>query len=426
MTAQEAKQYLLYGPWPGHPHSLAPIRALMNALGNPQAGLKCVHVAGTNGKGSACAMLESILRAAGYKTGLYTSPHLQDFSERIRVNGKKVSGAALVRAAERVRAVAGQIGEPLTAFDAITAAAFLVFAEANCEIVVLEVGLGGTWDATNVIDQSECSLIMNLGLDHTALLGDTVEQIAAEKAGILKPGGAAALYPPPTDAAEDLIAGRCRELGVSLRLADFDELETLDDSPAGQVFCYCDDTPLSIPLMGDHQLRNAAVVLEAVELLRERGWRISDRALESGLASTVWPARMEIAGTEPWFVIDGGHNPQCAVALAENWAYYWPEGRRVLLVGMMADKDVEGFLRPLAPLADAIVCTAPAGSRAMTPEALGALARPYKKPVLLCSTAQEAAETAKRAAGRDGCVLGCGSLYLAGELREVLGLEEGL
>lgn len=423
MTAEEAKQYLLYGPWPGHPHSLAPIRALMAALGDPQNALRCVHIAGTNGKGSASAMLERVLRAAGYKTGLFTSPHLQDFSERIRVDGVPVSDAALTAAAERVKDAAGRIDQPLTAFDAMTAAAFLVFAAAGCSAVVLEVGLGGAYDATNVIPAPDCALIMNIGLDHTAVLGDTVEQIAAEKAGIIKPGGAVALYQPESEAVEDRIAARCREAGASLRVADFDELETLSDSREGQVFRYCDGPPLTLPLLGDHQQRNAAVVLEAVEVLRERGWDINDDAVETGLAATVWPGRLELAGRAPFFVLDGGHNPQCAEALSANWDYYFPGGRKVLLLGMMADKDAAGFLAPLAPLADAVVCTAVESERALAPAALGALLEPYHKPVLLCPDLRDAVETAKRSASPEGSVLACGSLYLAGALRTLLGLE---
>jgi len=399
------------------------MRALMRELGDVQEGLRCVHVAGTNGKGSACAMLERVLRRAGYKTGLYTSPHLQDFSERIRINGKPVSDAALVRAAERVQAAAARIDLPLTAFDAMTAAAFLVFAEARCTAVVLEVGLGGRFDATNVIPTPDCAVIMNIGLDHTALLGGTVEEIAAEKAGIIKPGGAVALYQPEDEAVEDLIAEVCRDRGASLRIADFDELETISDSREGQEFCYIDETPLSLPLMGSHQQRNAAVVLEAVEILRERGWKISDKALEEGLAATVWPARMELAARDPWVILDGGHNPQCAEALAENWDYYFPEGKKVLLLGMMADKDAEGFAGILVPLADAVVCTAPRSPRALPPEALAEKLAGFEKPTFRCDTAAEAMETAMRLAGRDGSVLACGSLYLAGELRGYFGLE---
>lgn len=423
MTGEEAKRFLLYGPWPGHPHSLEPIRALMCALGDPQAALRCVHVAGTNGKGSASAMLERILRAAGFRTGLYTSPHLQDFSERIRLDGQPVSDEALIRASEQVRDAAARIAQPLTAFDAMTAAAFLVFAEAGCEIAVLEVGLGGAYDATNVIGVPDCALIMNIGLDHTAVLGDTVEQIAAEKAGIIKPGGAVALYQPESEAVEDLIAARCRAVGASLRVADFDELETVSDGRSGQVFRYCDGPPLRLPLLGDHQQRNAAVVLEAVELLRERGWAISDAALEAGLAATVWPGRLELADRLPFFVIDGGHNPQCASALAANWDYYFPSGRKVLLLGMLADKDVPGFLAQLAPLADTVVCTAPDSDRALPPAELAALLRPYGKPVLLCPDPAEAVDCARRAAGLEGSVLACGSLYLAGALRTALGME---
>jgi dihydrofolate synthase/folylpolyglutamate synthase len=232
-----------------------------------------------------------------------------------------------------------------------------------------------------------------------------------------------ALYQPESEAVEDLIAARCRAVGASLRVADFDELETVSDGRSGQVFRYCDGPPLRLPLLGDHQQRNAAVVLEAVELLRERGWAISDAALEAGLAATVWPGRLELADRLPFFVIDGGHNPQCASALAANWDYYFPSGRKVLLLGMLADKDVPGFLAQLAPLADTVVCTAPDSDRALPPAELAALLRPYGKPVLLCPDPAEAVDCARRAAGLEGSVLACGSLYLAGALRTALGME---
>ena len=423
MTAEEAKAYLLYGPWPGHPHSLAPIRALMAALGNPQASLPCVHVAGTNGKGSACAMTERILRAAHLRTGLYTSPHLQDFSERIRLDGRKVSDDALIRAAERVKAAAAAISEPLTAFDAMTAAAFLVFAEAGCDVAVLEVGLGGAYDATNVIPTPDCALLMNIGLDHTEVLGDTVEQIAAEKAGVIKPGGAVALYAPEAPSVEALVRRVCRDRGAALAVADFSRLEVMDEGRAGQRFRYRGGPVLTLPLPGEHQRRNAAVVLEGIALLRRRGWTIPDAAVAEGLARTVWPARLELAARSPDFLIDGGHNPQCAEALAKSWPAWPAAGRRVLLLGMLSDKDAAGFAARLVPLADAVVCTAPVSPRALAPEALAALVEGCGKTAQLCPGAREALEAARRAAGPDGCVLACGSLYLAGELRDLFGLE---
>lgn len=423
MTAQEALNYI-YSPARTGAPSLAPMRAVMAQLGDVQNGLRFVHVAGTNGKGSTSAMLESVLRAAGYRTGLFTSPHLLRFSERIRVCDAEIPDADLAAAAERVRAAEAACGGTLTVFERTTAAALLHFAAQRCDVVVLEVGLGGRFDATNIIESPDCAVITNIGLDHTALLGDTVEQIAREKAGIIKPGCAVAMYEPEQDTVAAEVAAVCRARGASLRIADFDELEVLDDGLEGQTFCYCDDTPLRLPLLGDHQTRNAAVALEAVEILRERGWeKLTDEAVERGLAAVRWPARFERVAREPDFIIDGGHNPQCAAALAENLDYYFPDTRRVLLLGMLADKDAAGFCAVLAPKADAFVCVAPESGRALSAEALAALLAPCGKPAVCCETAAEAVETAKRAAGRRGMVCAAGSLYLAGALRECFGLE---
>ena len=423
MTAQEALKYINSPARVGAP-TLEAMRALMARLGDVQNTLRFVHVAGTNGKGSTAAMIESMLRAAGYRTGLFTSPHLLRFSERIRVNGAEIADAALAAAAERVRAAETALGRQLTVFERTTAIAMLHFAAQRCDIVVLEVGLGGRFDATNVIGSPDCAVITNIGLDHTALLGDTVEQIALEKAGIIKPGCAVAMYEPEHDAVAVEVAAVCRDRGASLRIADFDEIEVLDDGLDGQIFCYCDDRPLRLPLPGDHQTRNAAVALEAVEILRERGWkRLTDEAVEHGLAAVRWPARFELAAREPAFVIDGGHNPQCAAALAENLDYYFPDTRRVLLLGMLADKDAAGFCAALAPLADAFVCVAPESPRALAAEELAALLTPWEKPVFCCGSAAEAAETARKAAGRGGMVCAAGSLYLAGALRKHFGLE---
>ena len=422
MTSEEAIQYLNSPPWhaAGAP-TLDNIRALLARLGDPQKRLRFVHVAGTNGKGSICAMLAGILRAAGYKTGLFTSPHLVCFHERIRIDGACIGDGALADLTETVKAAAEALGAPLTVFELITAVGFLYFAREKCDVVVLEVGLGGRFDATNVIDTPDCAVIANIGLDHTAILGGTLEQIAAEKAGIIKPGGAVALYEPEDDGVLDVIAGVCREKGASLRLADFGELEVLRDGLDGQTFCYCDDTPLRLPLPGDHQLRNAATALEAVEILRERRWRISAEAVEQGLAQVRWPARFELVAERPYFIVDGGHNPQCAAAIAENVTYYFSDRRRVLLIGMLRDKDADGFLDSVAPAADAFVCAAPESARALPAAELGEKLRRYEKPVFVCATAQEAVETARAAAGTDGAVCACGSLYLAGELLELFG-----
>lgn len=424
MTYEEALQYIHSVDWRGAKPGLHRIRELMEKMGNPQNKLSFVHVAGTNGKGSTCAMLESILRAAGYRVGLFTSPYLRVFGERIRVNGELISDSELAEITAYVKGFADAMADRPTEFELVTAIGFEYFFRKKCRIVVLEVGLGGRLDATNVIESPACAVITNLGLDHTEVLGGTIERIAAEKAGIIKPGTAVAMYQCEDEAAIAAVAAVCREQGASLRVADFDELEVLSDGLDGQVFCYCGGRPLSLPLLGDHQSRNACVALEAVEILRERGYkRLTDEAVEVGLAAAKWPARFEIVSDRPYFVVDGGHNPQCAAAVAENLDYYFPDTRRVLLIGMLRDKDVEGFTGLLAPVADAFVCVEPESPRAMAPAELGERLKKYQKPVFVCGSIPEGVKTAAGAAGKDGVVCSVGSLYMVGAVRACFGLE---
>ncbi|MGN1001997.1 MAG: bifunctional folylpolyglutamate synthase/dihydrofolate synthase [Oscillospiraceae bacterium] len=424
MTYEEALEYIHSVDWRGARPGLHRIRELMEKMGDPQKKLRFVHVAGTNGKGSTCAMLDAILRAAGYKTGLFTSPYLRFFGERIRVNGACIADDELAEITAYVKSFADTMADRPTEFELVTAIGLEYFARKKCRVVVLEVGLGGRLDATNVIDSPDCAVITNLGLDHTEVLGDTIEKIALEKAGIVKPGTAVAMYPCQDESAISAVAAVCRERGASLRVADFDELEVLSDGLEGQTFCYCDDRPLYLPLLGDHQSRNACVALEAVEILRERGYKkLSDEAVEQGLANTRWPARFEIVSEKPYFVVDGGHNPQCAAAVAENLDYYFEGQRRVLLIGMLRDKDVEGFTDRVAPVADAFVCVEPESPRAMPAAELGKVLKKYEKPVFVCGSIPEGVRTAMGAAGRDGVVCSVGSLYMVGAVRACFGLE---
>ena len=397
------------------------MRALCAALGNPQEKTKFIHVAGTNGKGSTCAMLDSILRAAGHKTGLYTSPYIHRFNERIRIDGECIGDDELVSLAQLVREKCA--GLEYSQFEFVTAMAFEHFARKKCKFVVLETGLGGRLDPTNVITEPLCTVITAIGLDHTAVLGDTIINIAQEKAGIIKDGCPLAFYPSEDEEVVSLIARTCREKGSALRMAEFDEIEVLADGLEGQVFCYCDDTPLTLPLLGDHQTRNAAVVLETVELLREMGVRIKPEALEKGLAETVWPARFELVSEKPYVIVDGGHNVQCAEAIAANLDYYFEDTRKVLLLGMMRDKDCEGVVENLAPLADAFVCVAPDAPRALPASELAKMLGKYQKPTFTAQSVAEGVKTAVGAAGKNGMVCACGSLYIVGEVREYFGKE---
>ena len=394
--------------------------ALLHRLGDPQEKLRFVHIAGTNGKGSCAAMTASVLRAAGYRTGLFTSPYLFRFNERMQINGEPIGDEELAALVTQIRPIADAMEDHPTEFELMTAVALLWYLRERCEIVVLEVGLGGRLDATNVIGAPEAAVIMNIGLDHTAVLGDTVEQIAAEKAGIVKPGCAVALYP-QTPEAEAVVRERCEAVGASLRVADLTQLQGEFDSLEGQVFRYR-GASYAIPLLGEHQLRNAAVVLEVAEILREKGWKLPHEAVEHGLYAVSWPARFELLRAEPPFVVDGGHNPQCAMTVAESLLRYFPDRRRVLLVGVLADKDYEGLFDILDVAADAYFCVTPASARALPADRLAAFLSRYGKPVTVCPDIPAGVEAASAAAGEDGVACAVGSLYMAGAVRACFGL----
>ena len=403
--------------------TLERMERLMSLLGNVQGSLRFVHVAGTNGKGSVCAMTESILRAAGYSTGLYTSPYLRRFNERIRVGGECVSDGEIAWAAGKIAALGSALPEGLSEFEIDTAMAFLIFAKRKCRVVVLETGLGGRFDATNIIGAPDCAVITNIGLDHTKILGSTLAEIASEKAGIIKEGGTVVLYEPDSGEVRREIVSRCREKGASLRIADFEEIEPLGDGIYGQSFSYCMGEELFLPLLGDHQLKNAAVCLECIEVLREKRYKISDEAVKEGLEAVKWPARFELVSEKPYFIVDGGHNVQGAETAAENLEFYFADERRVLLVGIMADKDVEGFVNAVSPVGDAFVCVAPPSPRALSAEKLAGLFSGAGKPVFVCESIANGVETAIRAAGEKGVVCALGSLYMAGDIRAYFGLE---
>ena len=420
MDYREALAYIDGVSWLGSRPGLARVTALLEKLGDPQKELKFVHIAGTNGKGSCAAMTASVLRAAGYRTGLFTSPYLFRFNERMQINGEPIADETLAALVTEIRPIADAMADHPTEFELMTAVALLWYRRERCDIVVLEVGLGGRLDATNVIGAPEAAVIMNIGLDHTAILGDTVEKIAAEKAGILKPGCDVALYQ-QSAGVEAVVREKCAEAGAKLHIADFSQLVPAFDSLEGQVFSYR-GVPYAIPLLGEHQLKNAAVVLEVVEILRARGWELPQDAVEHGLYAVSWPARFELVRAEPPFVVDGGHNPQCAETVAANLRRYFPGLRHVLLVGVLADKDYPALFDILDTAADAYVCVTPDSARALPAEKLAGYLARYGKPVTVCGDIPAGVEAASAAAGGNGAVCAVGSLYMAGAVRACFGL----
>ena len=415
MDYKEALAYLNAVEFFGSKPGFARMTAMLDALGNPHRGMKFVHVAGTNGKGSCAAMTASILKAAGYKTGLYTSPYLYRFNERMQINGKEIEDDVLAELVTRIKPIAEAMEDHPTVFELMTVTALLWYKEAGCDIVVLEVGLGGRLDATNVIAAPECAVIMNIGLDHTEILGDTLEQIAFEKAGILKPGTEAVLFQ-QTQSVTEVVQKRCDELGITLHIPDFDAIKVEFDSLYGQTFTYKGES-YALPLLGAHQLKNAATVLEVVEVLRGRGWKLEQSDVEHGLYAVHWPGRFELLSEEPLFVVDGGHNPQCALTVRDNLLRYFPDKRRILLLGVLRDKDYPALTEILNEAADEYICITPDSHRALPAGELADFLNRYNKPVAVCDSIRDGVSLALDRSDEGSVVCAVGSLYSVGEIR---------
>ena len=391
---------------------LSRTRELLHMLGDPQDKLKFVHIGGTNGKGSTSAMIESVLRNAGYKTGLFPSPYLEEFRERIRVGGKKISEADLCRITEKVKAAADTMEDDPSHFEIVTAIGMIYFSEMKCDIVVLEVGLGGEFDATNIIKAPEVSVLTNIGFDHTDYLGTTLEEIARTKSGIIKSGSPVVLYPNVAEVT-DVVSEICAERGCELTIADFKRMEPLDTKISGQTFAW-DGKKIKLSLLGDYQMRNAALALTVIEILQKKGWKISEEDIMNGMASVKWPARFELLGANPAFILDGGHNSQCAAAIAESLDRYMPDMKLTFVIGMLRDKDYENALDILLPYASKCYCLTPDSNRAIYAEDLAEIIRSKGVEAEVFSSAEEAVE---RCFVNRESALAFGSLYMAGDVR---------
>ena len=388
-------------------------------MGNPEKKLKFVHIAGTNGKGSTAAMTASILSKAGYRTGLYTSPYIYRFHERIQVDGVEISDEDLTEITEYVKPLADSMAQSPTEFELVCCIAFEYFYRKKCDIVVLEVGMGGAWDATNVIEVPEVAVITNIGLDHTEYLGDTVEKIAETKSGIFKPHGHAVVYR-STPSVEAVYERVCAERDVSLRKADFDGLVLKAHTLEGQVFDCGSRKNLVLPLLGDHQLHNASVVLSIADTLIGEGWKISEQNIYDGIREVRWPGRFDIVCRKPLFIIDGGHNPQCIEALVKNIRDYLAGKKVIALTGVLADKDYADMYKPVMPLVDRFVCITPPNPRKLEAEQLAQYLQQAGAQAQAGESILDGVKKAMELAGEDGVVLCFGSLYSIGGIRDAL------
>lgn len=366
--------YITEPRWEQSRLGLERISELMERLGNPQDAVSVVHVAGTNGKGSTCVFTASILQAAGYRTGLFTSPAILDFTDRIKVNGENITMGQLTDVTLEVRAQADKMEDHPTEFELMTAVAFLFFARKHCDICVVEVGMGGRLDSTNIVKHPAVCAIAPIALDHMAYLGDTIAAIAKEKAGIIKPGVPVVSAAQERDA-DTVIRRTVGEKDTTIRFVrNSDVLGTSDDfsyylEPTWEHF--------QLGMLGSYQPQNAALALEIVFTLREEGWDIPDEAIREGLAAARWPGRFEVLGDNPPFIVDGGHNPQGARALVDSLKQWYPERPVFYVMGVLADKDYDAMLDELIGyrLSRAFFTVAPPNPRALSAEDLAEAVR---------------------------------------------------
>ena len=414
---QKINSLLKFGSRPG----LERIGTLLDKMGRPQDKTKFVHVAGTNGKGSVCTILSGVLQAAGYKTGLFISPFIIDFRERIQIDGEMIPEQALCKITEDIMPLVEELAakdEIITEFELVMAIAFEWYARSCCDVVVLETGLGGLLDCTNVITTPLASVITSISLDHTAVLGNTLEEIAFQKAGIIKPKGKTVFYPQQEEV-NRVILQAVNGRDNTFYSADRYVPELVSSSVKG-IHLRFQEQELSLPLIGAHQVKNAAAALAAIAALRDGGLVVPDEAVTQGFANAFIPARLELMSENPLVLLDGAHNPGGVKALSDAVKTYCKGKNTVCIIGMLRDKDSVTSLSYIKGLFSAIIALSPDNPRAMSAEEFAQEARAYFDMVIPMHNKEHAVKRAFELAGEDGAVVVCGSLYLAAELRPIL------
>ena len=419
MTADEAIRYIHGINWTVCKPGLERIAELCEKLGHPEKELKFIHVAGTNGKGSFSAMTDSILRAAGYKVGLYTSPYIISFGERMRVNGENIPDERLAEITEYVKPIADAMTDKPTEFELITAIAFEYFRRERVDVVILEAGMGGRLDSTNIIEASLLSVITGIALDHTAYLGDTIEKIAAEKAGIIK-SGCPVLFGGSHEGARAVIEGRAKELSAPLTVTDYTKLSIESADLGGSTFTYKGGR-YKTRMLGLYQPRNASTVLEAVEILRKSGFDVPDEAIATGLDTTRWPARFEKICDKPLVIFDGAHNPEGIDSAVRSIRHYFGEHKVYVLTGVLRDKDYGIIADRLSEVAARAYTITPGNPRALPAREFANVLRHRGLVAVTSSSIKEALSRAMSAGLQDGTpVVVLGSLYTYSSVVEAM------
>ncbi|MDO5798812.1 MAG: folylpolyglutamate synthase/dihydrofolate synthase family protein [Eubacteriales bacterium] len=427
MDYQQSRAYIRDAEqYAGGALDLTNIKELMNRLGNPQNQLKYVHVAGTNGKGSVIAYLYTTLMKAGYHVGRYISPSVYSYREKIETEGMPISREQFAKQTSRVAAVIEEMtSEGLahpTPFEIETAVAFLFFAEQKCDPVILEVGMGGITDATNLITTTELAVLVPISMDHQSFLGNTISEIARKKAGIIKPGCSVVTIGQEPEAL-DVIEKVSAEMGADLCEADISEAEVLEADFTGQRFCYQGEE-YALSLSGSYQTENAVLALEALRILDERGYHTSAAQQKEGLKETRWNGRLTIIHRDPLFIVDGAHNPAAADMLEDSVKKYFKDRRLFFIMGVFRDKDYPYIIRKLCPYAEQIVAIeTPDNPRALPAEELEEAIRPYNAHVRAEKNIKKAVEELFEMTDKDDVILSFGSLSFIGEITRVVNAE---
>lgn len=411
-------------------YDLRRVEELLGYFDNPHLKIKPVHITGTKGKGSTAAMIASVLSSAGYRTGLYTSPHLLTIRERIKIDDRLISEEEFVNVFGRLDPAIREVNRratygKITTFELLTAMAFIYFVEKKADCQILEVGMGGTYDATNVVKRPEVCIITSISYDHTEVLGNTLTEIATEKCGIIKPECVVVSSPQVEEAAE-VIKKICLQRRAKLIEVGRDvSWRGIDFNINAQRFLVSgkrDDYSLSIPLLGDHQLVNAATAVAALEVLSGHGFNISKDNIARGFAGINWPGRFQIIGQNPLIVLDGAHNTDSAQKLCHSIEHYLHFKKVVLVIGVSADKDISGIVTGLAPIVDKVVVTRSHNTRAMAPESIITELKQANLPAEMAENVPTALARAVTLAGRTGMVCVTGSLFVVAEALETANL----
>ena len=434
MTYTQAIDYIMSRRKFQKSNGLERIERLLQLLGDPHKELKFIHVVGTNGKGSVSTAMSYILKSAGYKTGLFTSPYIVEFGERIQINNTYIShddiATLIAIIKEKTDLMESEDLYP-TVFEVTTALALLYFAKEECDIVILEAGIGGEHDSTNVIPSPLECVFMSISLDHTEMLGGTIKEIATEKSGIIKKGSVVISYPdsgksfgyiPQTSEAIDIIKDKCKAVGCQLTLPDTNNLEVLRSDIYGSEFIY-DGLKITTRLCGAHQIANMITATEAMKKLRDYGYCISDSAITSGIYDFTIPGRMEVASKSPLIILDGGHNEGCIKALKAMVEKYLEDKKITLLMAFMKDKDYPSALSEIAPMAENIVFTITDHIRGEDPDKLSHTAKAYCKNILSVRDPAEAYSKALSLSTEDSALIVTGSFYLVSDIRAIINQE---